>query len=159
MLRFFASAIAAILLIAPALAEQPARELFGAVHTPTTGPAIPVGGYAKGCLAGAVQLPADGPTWQAMRLSRDRRWGTPELVTYIEDLSRSAQQDGWRGLLVGDMGGARGGPMPSGHASHQIGLDVDIWLKPMPAQTLSAKQRESISAISMLKKGTRDIDP
>lgn len=151
--------LALILLAAPALADPPARELFGAIHTPTAGPAISVGGYAKGCLAGAVQLPADGPTWQAMRLSRDRRWGTPELVTYIEALGQSAAQDGWPGLLVGDMGNARGGPMPSGHASHQIGLDVDIWLRPMPNHTLSAKERESISAISMLKKGTRDVDP
>ena len=157
--RFLACAVAAALLVTPTLADPPARDLFGAVHTPTAGPAISIGGYAKGCLAGAVQLPADGPTWQAMRLSRDRRWGTPELVSYIEALGQSAAQDGWPGLLVGDMGGARGGPMPSGHASHQIGLDVDIWLKPMPGHTLSAKQREAISAISMLKTGTRDVDP
>lgn len=157
--RFLIAAIAAALLITPALAEPPARNLFGSVHTPTSGPPIPIGSYAKGCLAGAVQLPADGPTWQAMRLSRDRRWGTPELLTYIQDLSRSVQQDGLPGILVGDMGGARGGPMPSGHASHQIGLDVDIWLQPMPGQTLSSKERESLSAVSMLKKGTRDVDP
>jgi len=147
------------LLATPSFAAQPARDLFGAIHTPTSGDPTPIGGYAKGCLAGAVQLPADGPNWQAMRLSRDRRWGTPELVGYIEGLGQSAAQDGWPGLLVGDMGMARGGPMPSGHASHQIGLDVDIWLKPMPGHTLSAKERETISAVSMLKKGTRDVDP
>ena len=104
-------------------------------------------------------MPADGPGWQAMRLSRDRRWGTPELVHYIVALARSAAQDGWPGILVGDMGQARGGPMKSGHASHQIGLDVDIWLKPMPDRTLSFKERETISAVSTLKKGTRDVDP
>lgn len=157
--RLFACALTILLLVSPGFAAEPARTLFGAVHVPTGGPAISVGGYAKGCLAGAVQLPTDGDHWQAMRLSRDRRWGTPELVSYIEGLGESAAQDGWPGLLVGDMGGARGGPMPSGHASHQIGLDVDIWLKPMPDRTLSAKERESISAISMLKKGTRDVDP
>jgi len=160
MLPFRLLGFLAIFLIAsPALAQQPARDLFGAVDHPTEGPPIPVGGYAKGCIAGAVQLPADGPNWQAMRLSRDRRWGTPELVQYIEALAQSSAQDGWRGLLVGDMGQARGGPMKSGHASHQIGLDVDIWLQPMPDHTLSAKERETISAISVLKKGTRQIDP
>src|SRR6218665_1847443 len=103
-----------ILLITPATAaDTPARDLFGAMTTPTSGPTIPVGGYARGCLAGAVQLPADGPTWQAMRLSRDRRWGTPDLVNYIAALAQSVQQDGWPGLLVGDIGGPRGGPMPS----------------------------------------------
>jgi penicillin-insensitive murein endopeptidase len=158
-LRHLLPILLALALATPALAEPPARQLFGAVHTPTGGPAISIGSYAKGCLAGAVQLPADGPNWQAMRLSRDRRWGTPELVGYIESLAASAAQDGWPGLLVGDMGGARGGPMPSGHASHQIGLDVDIWLRPMPGHTLSAKERETLSASSVLKKGTRDVDP
>jgi penicillin-insensitive murein endopeptidase len=94
-----------------------------------------------------------------MRLSRDRRWGAPELVDYIAALARSSAQDGWPGLLVGDMGQARGGPMKSGHASHQIGLDVDIWLQPMPDHTLSATERENLSAASVLKRGTRNIDP
>lgn len=148
-----------VLLATPANAQQPARDLFGAMDRPTAGQSIPVGSYAKGCIAGAVQLPPDGPGWQAMRLSRDRRWGTPELVDYVATLARSAAQDGWPGLLVGDMGQARGGPMKSGHASHQIGLDVDIWLQPMPDRQLGAKERETLSAVSVLKRGTRSIDP
>lgn len=159
MLRLLCCLLGILLLGSPALAQQPARDLFGAVTGPTTGPSIPVGGYAKGCIAGAVQLPTDGPGWQAMRLSRDRRWGTPELVDYIAALARSSAQDGWRGILVGDMGQARGGPMKSGHASHQIGLDVDIWLQPMPDHTLSAAEREDLSAVSVLRKGTRNVDP
>ena len=161
-LRLLVPILLALLLGTPALAEPPASQLFGAIHAPTSGAPISIGSYARGCLAGAVQLPTDGDHWQAMRLSRDRRWGTPELVGYIEALGQSAAQDGWPGLLIGDMGLARGGPMPTGHASHQIGLDADIWLKPMPGHTLSAKERESISATSMLKPGTgntRDVDP
>ena len=150
---------AAFLLATPVSAQQAARDLFGAVDHPTAGPAIPVGGYSKGCIAGAVQLPADGPGWQAMRLSRDRRWGDPVLVRYIEALAQAVQQDGWPGLLVGDMGQPRGGPMKSGHASHQIGLDVDLWFQPTPGHTLSAAERENLSAISVLRKGTRNVDP
>ena len=160
--RFLACAVTAVLFATPALADPPASQLFGAMHTPTLGAPISIGSYARGCLAGAVQLPADGPHWQAMRLSRDRRWGTPELVNYIAALGQSAAQDGWPGLLIGDMGLARGGPMPTGHASHQIGLDVDIWDTPMPGHTLSAGERESMGAPSMLKPGTgntRDVDP
>ena len=41
-------------------------------------------------MAGAVQLPPDGPYWQAMRLSRNRQWGLPILVDYIETLAREA---------------------------------------------------------------------
>ena len=152
--------IATILaLIVPATAQQPARDLFGAVDGPSSGAPDPIGSYAKGCIAGAVQLPADGDNWQAMRLSRDRRWGDPALLSYIEALSQSVAQDGWAGLLVGDMGQARGGPMASGHASHQIGLDVDLWLEPMPGHTLSNSERENLSATSVLKAGTRQIAP
>ena len=50
-----------------------AKGQFGAVSLPTQGPAQPIGFYAKGCMTGAVALPADGPTWEAMRLSRNRR--------------------------------------------------------------------------------------
>jgi penicillin-insensitive murein endopeptidase len=59
--------------------------------------------------------------------------------------------DGWPGLLVGDMSQPRGGPMLTGHTSHQIGLDADIWLTPMPDRILTPQEREDISAVSMLK--------
>jgi penicillin-insensitive murein endopeptidase len=157
--RGLAAMAMALVLTVPVAAADAARDLFGAIHQPTTGTAMPVGGYARGCVAGAVQLPTDGPGWQAMRLSRDRRWGSPELVSYIGALASSAAQDGWPGLLVGDMGQARGGPMRSGHASHQSGLDVDLWLQPMPDHVLSADERENLSAVSVLKKGTREVDP
>ncbi len=158
-LRLLGTGLVALLLLISTALAQPARDLFGAVHTPTTGTQAPIGGYARGCLAGGVQLATDGPGWQAMRLSRDRRWGAPVLVDYIGALAHSVQQDGWAGILVGDMGGPRGGPMKSGHASHQIGLDVDIWFEPTPSHVLSADERENISAISVLKKGTRQVDP
>ena len=85
-----------------------------------------------------------------MRLSRNRNWGHPVLVTYLERLARDARAIGWPGLLIGDLSQPRGGPMLTGHASHQIGLDADIWLTPMPNRTLSSQEREDISAISML---------
>ncbi len=157
--RLLCLSLTAGFVLTGAAMAQPARDLFDAVHQPTSGPQAPIGGYAKGCLAGAVQLATDGPGWQAMRLSRDRRWGTTELVDYIAALAQSAAQDGWPGLLVGDMGQSRGGPAKSGHASHQVGLDVDLWLQPMPAHELSADERENLSAISVLKSGTREIDP
>jgi penicillin-insensitive murein endopeptidase len=152
--RFFLSALVA-LIVFPAIAQEnrPAKELFGAARGPAAMQPAPVGFYSKGCLAGAVGLPADGPNWQVMRLSRNRNWGHPELVDYIERLARDAAAEGWPGLLVGDMSQPRGGPMLSGHASHQTGLDVDIWVQPMPSRTLSAHERETISARSLVKPG------
>ena len=127
-----------------------AKSLFGAENRGSAQPAAPYGSYAKGCMAGAVQLPETGPTWQAMRLGRNRNWGQPELIAFIERLSvKVARQPGWNGIYVGDMSQPRGGPMLSGHRSHQIGLDADIWMLPAKNLALSAAQRENISSISM----------
>lgn len=130
----------------------PARELFGAAPGPAPLAARSIGGYAKGCLAGGISLPINGPDWQVMRLSRNRNWGNPRLLDYLERLASDARAlDGWPGLLVGDMSQPRGGPMLTGHTSHQIGLDADIWLTPMPDHTLTPQEREDMSAVSMLK--------
>jgi penicillin-insensitive murein endopeptidase len=126
-----------------------AKTLFGAKSTGSRQVPAPLGSYAKGCAAGLVQLPETGPTWQAMRLSRNRNWGHPETVDFIQDLSRAATRQGWAGLYVGDLSQPRGGPMLTGHRSHQIGLDADIWMNPAQNMNLSVAQRENISAISM----------
>ncbi|HEY8262965.1 MAG TPA: penicillin-insensitive murein endopeptidase [Methyloceanibacter sp.] len=130
----------------------PAKELFGAVATPAPLAARSIGSYAKGCLSGGVSLPINGPDWQVMRLSRNRNWGNPRLLDFLERLASDARAlDGWPGLLVGDMSQPRGGPMITGHTSHQVGLDVDIWLTPMPDRILSPQEREDMTAASMLK--------
>jgi penicillin-insensitive murein endopeptidase len=87
-----------------------------------------------------------------MRLSRNRNWGHPRLLDFLERFAADARAlDDWPGLLVGDMSQPRGGPMITGHSSHQIGLDVDIWLTPMPDRTLTTQERENMIAVSMLK--------
>jgi penicillin-insensitive murein endopeptidase len=135
-------------------AERPAKELFGAEPLPAALASEPIGFYSRGCMAGAVQLPPDGPYWQAMRLSRNRQWGLPILVDFVEKLAEdAATKDGWPGLLVGDMSQPRGGPMLTGHASHQVGLDADIWLNPMPSRRYSEQEREDISAVAMTEPG------
>nr|WP_246225901.1 penicillin-insensitive murein endopeptidase [Chelativorans xinjiangense] len=142
----------------PAKAEPLAKELFGAKTLPAVTAPAAYGFYSKGCFAGGIAIAPDGPHWQAMRLSRNRRWGHPDLIRLIERLSREAAQDGWPGLLVGDISQPRGGPMLSGHASHQIGLDADIWFTPMPNKRMSVAERERVSAVSMLKGDTLYVD-
>ena len=133
-----------------ALSNVQAKKLFGAKSFASPQSSEPYGSYAKGCLAGAEQLAETGPTWQAMRLSRNRNWGHPDLIDMVKKLSaKAAQQPGWAGIYVGDMSQARGGPMLTGHRSHQIGLDADIWMLPPKTLGLSRAQRESISSISM----------
>ncbi len=137
----------ALLAPAPVHAEKLANKLFGAKDAPSQQDPMPVGSYARGCAAGMVQLPETGPSWQAMRLSRNRNFGQPVLVDYLIGLSQTAQQIGWAGLYIGDMSQPRGGPMTSGHASHQIGLDADIWMLPPQRLDLSRTEREKISSI------------
>ncbi len=110
---------------AMAIAHLPpdaAKVLFGRESTPAAGPPQAIGSYERGCLSGAIALPADGPNWQVMRPSRNRAWGHPVLI-------------------------------------HQIGLDADIWLTPMPNRRLSPAERDSISATAVVAGDGMDIDP
>ena len=138
----------------------PAKELFGRKTTPSQQKPQVVGFYAKGCLAGADMLPIDGEAWQVMRLSRNRNWGHPALTGFLKRTAselRAAQI--WPGFLVGDMSQPRGGPMLTGHASHQIGLDADVWQTPMPERQLTRTEREEMSATQMVRPDRLDIDP
>ncbi|RUM98476.1 penicillin-insensitive murein endopeptidase [Pseudaminobacter arsenicus] len=154
-----AAALVASILSAPqASADTLAKNLFGAAQLPAATAPKSFGFYSKGCFSGGMAIATDGPTWQAMRLSRNRRWGHPTMIRLIEKLSHDAVADGWPGLLLGDISQPRGGPMLTGHASHQIGLDADIWLTPMPDRRLSAAERENMSATSMIRKGGLTVD-
>ena len=142
------------------LPPDAAKGLFGRESTPAAGPPQAIGSYERGCLSGAIALPDDGPNWQVMRPSRNRAWGHPVLIAFLERLAqRLPGEAGWPGLLVGDIAQPRGGPMLTGHGSHQIGLDVDIWLTPMPNRRLSPAERDGISAKDVVAGNGRDVDP
>jgi penicillin-insensitive murein endopeptidase len=137
----------------------PAKELFGRKGKPVPMEARSIGFYSKGCMAGGVALPINGKTWQVMRLSRNRNWGNPDLIRFLERLSEKGAKVGWPGLLVGDISQPRGGPMLTGHASHQVGLDADIWLTPMPDRELTREEREEMSATNVVAENKKDVDP
>ncbi|MGH6665433.1 MAG: penicillin-insensitive murein endopeptidase, partial [Pseudolabrys sp.] len=146
----------------PTIGEDklPAKQLFSAAKLPSIGKAVAIGYYPRGCLQGGVELPVDGPNWQVMRLSRNRNWGHPELIHFLQKFAPlAAKATGWKGILIGDMAQPRGGPLPFGHLSHQIGLDVDIWFMPEPDHELSKKEREDISAINVVAADKLNINP
>jgi penicillin-insensitive murein endopeptidase len=99
---------------------------WSALKAPLRAPAAAVGGYSNGCLQGAVPLPTSGPGYEVLHLRRHRAFGHPELVGYIRHLGQAVKKQRLGLLLVGDMAQPRGGPTPTGHKSHQTGLDVDI---------------------------------
>lgn len=108
--------------------------------TPTPGPARAIGQPGAGCLEGAVALPLQGPGWLIARPQRHREFGHPLLVAFLRNLAKAARRQRLGTITIGDMGQARGGPTPSGHRSHQNGLDVDVWYGPAVAATAGKKE-------------------
>ena len=140
--------------------STPARELFGRKPKPASLEARSIGSYARGCLAGARALPVEGKTWGVMRLSRNRNWGHPTLISFLESFSAKVPAiNGWPGILVGDIAQPRGGPMIASHNSHQTGLDVDIWLTPMPNRRITRGDSEELAAVNLLRQDRLDVDP
>lgn len=138
--------------------DSDARKLFAAKKKPANMPTLSIGTASCGCIAGAKKLALTGQYWQVMRPSRNRYYGHPSMLTYIEKFAKRAHAVGWESLLIGDLNMPRGGPMPTGHASHQRGTDVDIWLQAGPKKTLSNKDRETLQADSVLKLDSAELD-
>jgi len=147
---------AAILLAAPAgAAESP----WGAVRAPSAGAMQSIGGPANGCIAGAAALPADGPGFSVIRISRNRFYGHRDTIAFVERLGRAAQGAGLAPFYVGDMAQPRGGPMVSGHGSHMNGMDVDIWFNLDPKPSLPPAAREEVPLPSMVLADKSGVDP
>lgn len=133
-----------------AAADSQAIPDWWEVNGPARAAPAVFGTYNRGCVSGARALPLDGPGYQVMRPSRDRFYGHPSLISFLSGFSASVHAAGYQGLLIGDLAQPRGGPMPSGHASHQVGLDADIWFMAPPVRTLTRDEREHMSARTML---------
>jgi penicillin-insensitive murein endopeptidase len=99
---------------------------WGAHRVPRRAAAAAVGGYSAGCLQGGMALPTSGPGYELLHLGRHRGFGHPSLVQYIRQLGAGVRKKKLGLLLVGDLAQPRGGPTPTGHRSHQTGLDVDL---------------------------------
>ena len=85
------------------------------------------GGYANGCLAGGVALPARGEGFETIRRWRNRYYAHPAMAILLKHFTKSVLAETGVGVLIGDISQARGGLMGSGHRSHQLGLDADVW--------------------------------
>jgi penicillin-insensitive murein endopeptidase len=89
-----------------------------------------------------------------VRTSRNRHWGHPATIAFVRDLAAAAQKAGLAILYIGDMSQPRGGPMPYGHASHQTGMDVDVWFNLAPKPTVEPPAaREAIALPSLVLAG------
>ncbi len=86
------------------------------------------GSYANGCIDGAITIPTTGLSYQQVRPSRNRHYGAPQMADFIAAIDRWALREN-QILIFGDISQPRGGPANFGHASHQTGLDIDIWFE------------------------------
>lgn len=135
------------------------RSVWSTFQGPSVGSAQAIGSYAGGCIGGAMALPADGENFHAMRPSRNRQYGHPYLVETIHEIAYFNSLLSQGRLLVGDMVQPRGGPMKSGHASHQSGLDADIWfLFWTESRSPSPQERENLSSVSLLNSDGRSLN-
>jgi penicillin-insensitive murein DD-endopeptidase len=142
--------------IAPAVSLA---RTWSEILAPAAGAPRAVGSYAAGCVQGAVPLPPEGPGFQTMRRSRHRFFGHPVLIHYLQALGAAVARQGLGVLSIGDLGQARGGPMPNGHRSHQNGLDADVWFwLPPDRVVLRVAERETFAAPAMLTPDSRGID-
>lgn len=157
-----------ILLALPARAETPFAEpelrsavagRWSKLQAPAPGPVAVIGKPAAGCYTGGVALPLDGPGWQVVRAGRNRYYGVPQLIEFIKRLGGKAHEQGFPPIYIADMNQPRGGPMPSGHASHQLGLDTDIWFDMGARPRLPASERGLKGTRSVIVPGTKQIDP
>jgi penicillin-insensitive murein endopeptidase len=136
----------------------PVTNPWSEVRQPSEHEAEIRGGYAGGCLHGAQSVLNDQGDFHLMRVARHRYYAHPHMRAFIKALSRRIKADKLGTLLVGDIGQPRGGPVLKGHASHQVGLDADIWFwldSPASIRRLSSQERKNLSAVSMLN-GTRN---
>jgi penicillin-insensitive murein endopeptidase len=131
----------------------------GPPDTPAPAPVRIIGTEASGCIAGATELPQHGPGFEQIRASRSSFWGAPSTIAGIETLAARARAAGLPDIYVGDISGPRGGPLRGGHASHQLGIDVDVWLDVDPKPALTPEQRDAIEVASVVAPGGRSVDP
>jgi penicillin-insensitive murein DD-endopeptidase len=127
--------------------------------TPAPGPLHVIGSQAAGCIAGAVRLPAEGSGFQTIHLARSSFWGVPSTIARIERLAERAHAAGLGDLYIEDISRPRGGPLPGGHVSHQLGLDVDVGLDTRPKPALGALERENLELPGLVRPDQRGVDP
>lgn len=136
----------------------PPRRAWPSLRSPSGGPARVIGRYGGACISGALPLPLEGAGYQAVDLSRRRYYGHPVLIEFIGDLGRSVAAHRLGTMLVGDMAQPRGGPMSSGHVSHQGGLDVDVWFR-LDVPALPRAERDGIPQPTVVDPGSGRPDP
>ena len=137
-----------------------AKELFARKATPSPPPTRSIGFYSKGCLAGAVALPINGETWQVMRLSRNRNWGHPDLVQFIEQLSDKCDDNaaGADFSLATCRSRAVARCSQDMPAIRSVSTPIS-GSRPCPTTNSRREEREEMMATMVVAENRKDVDP
>jgi murein endopeptidase len=122
------------------------------------GPSRAIGQPWRGRLVNGVQLPEVGPDWltwdpvlKQIPDRPERRWGTAKLIATLRRVLASfhAAHPEAPQLLIGDLSRPQGGVFDQrygglGHASHQNGLDVDVYYPRVDRRLVAAFKPELI---------------
>lgn len=127
------------------------------IKTPVQGQPQPIGGYSNGCIIGAEPLALKGEGYQVIRSARNRFYGHPDLLDFLQRLAKNTKSAGLPPILIGDMGMPAGGRFASGHASHQTGLDADIWFRFGPMDEETAKNPAGLATL-MVNRTAQVVD-
>jgi murein endopeptidase len=150
--RLLAAVALTLALAAPAALARPTQEPLPPPEHPAPAIAyrhsVPVGVWWNGALRRGVQLPAEGPDWFTWDPVRKRipnrpwrRWGTDRLVRTVLGVIEEYRLENALAprVGIGDLSRTHGGDFGArfgglGHASHQNGLDADIYYPRMDGQ-------------------------
>ena len=146
------------LLVLTACVQAMAATPWQKIEHPISGSAQSIGGFSNGCIVGAHGLSLADDSYQVMRPDQRRYFGHPDLVAFIHRLSQRTHQQTGGTLLIGDMGMPAGGRFSSGHASHQTGLDVDIFLQ-LPKKRWTSAQLLRPQAIDLVAGDGKRVVP
>jgi penicillin-insensitive murein endopeptidase len=158
--------IALVLLVAGTAHAE--KSQWAAARAPSGGSSKAIGGYSAGCLSGGVELALEGRGWKVMRPARKRHFAHRDMIEFVHALAAAARAARLGAIALGDLSQPRGGPAPSGHSSHQTGLDIDIWYaigkagkRPKPAPMVDRDKNEPLARwgskqVELLRLAARD---
>ena len=149
--------ITALLCSASALAAPQDWQQIKRPIPSENGTAQPIGTYTNGCIIGAQPLPYKGEGYQVIRMNKNRFYGHPDMIAYLQRLGQRVKNAGLPTMLVGDIAMPGGGRFLTGHASHQMGLDADIWLR-MGAMSDSDAQNSDGKGLLVVDRKEQRVD-
>lgn len=87
-----------------------------------------IGFYSDGCMVDDYQLSQFDGNFELVNAWRNRHWAHGRAVNFIAYFTDTMANKNIGPIKISDVSQHGGGDVSPSHASHQMGLDIDIWL-------------------------------